>query len=63
MNVGQLISLLQDLDPEADVTLGIDNEYGETDLVNLTIDDVVLANSYVAFQVPNQNNNEESDDE
>lgn len=63
MNVGQLISLLQDLDPEADVTLGIDNEHGETDLVNLTIDDVVLATSYVAFQVPNQNNNEESDDE
>lgn len=55
MNVGQLISILQDLDPEADVTLGIDDLRGETRLFNLTLDDVVLANSYVAFQVPSAN--------
>lgn len=52
MNVGQLISILQEMDADADVTLGIDNIRGETDLVNLTIDDVVIANTYVAFQVP-----------
>lgn len=52
MNVGQLIQLLSDMDPEADVALGIDQPDGETDLHLLTIDDVVLANSYVAFQTP-----------
>ena len=53
MNVKQLIDLLSDMDPEADITLGIDNLRGETDLHLLTLDDVVLGNTYVAFQVPN----------
>lgn len=52
MNVKQLIDLLSDMDPEADVALGIDNMRGETDLHLLTVDDVVLANTYVAFQTP-----------
>lgn len=52
MNVAELIDLLSDMDPEADVTLGIDNLRGETDLHLLTLDDVVLGNTYVAFQVP-----------
>lgn len=58
MNVKQLIDLLSDMDPEADVTLGIDSDWGETELVNLTIDDLVLANSYIAFQVPNNRRND-----
>jgi hypothetical protein len=58
MNVSELIEILKTLDGDADVTLGIDRETEdgdfETDLVPLTIDDVALGNSYVAFQVPSE---------
>ena len=64
MTVSQLISILQDLDPSTEVCLGVDqqDEDGdwETNLVPLTIDDVATATSYVAFQVPSE---QESDDE
>lgn len=58
MNVGQLIELLSDMDPEADVCLGIDRDWGETELHPLSIDDVALANSYIAFQTPNNRRND-----
>ena len=58
MNVAKLIAILQTMDPDADVTLGIDRETEdgdwETDLVLLSIDDVVTAETYVAFQVPSE---------
>lgn len=58
MNVAKLIAILQTMDPDADVTLGIDRETEdgdwETDLVLLSIDDVVTAETYIAFQVPSE---------
>lgn len=58
MNVAKLIAILQTMDPDADVTLGIDRETEdgdwETDLVLLSLDDVVMAETYVAFQVPSE---------
>ncbi|NBW41876.1 hypothetical protein EBR25_12880 [bacterium] len=58
MNVERLINLLSDMDPDAEVCLGIDSDWGETELHILTIDDLVLANTYIAFQVPNNRRND-----
>ena len=55
MNVTQLINILKEMSPDADVGLFIDiREDGvvTTELLQLTVDDVVIGQSYVGFQVP-----------
>jgi len=54
MNVTQLIKILQEMDGDADVALFIDRlEDGEvtSELVQLELDDVVIGESYIGFQV------------
>ena len=68
MLVKDLIALLQEQDPEADFVLFRDlnpsgdlpfrDENGdeteiETQEIQLTIDDIVLGNTYVGIQIPN----------
>ena len=55
MNVSELIDILREMDGEADVGLFIDiREDGvvTTELLQVTVDDVVIGQSYVGFQVP-----------
>ena len=55
MNVAQLINILSEMDGDADVGLFIDiREDGvvTTELLQVTLDDVVIGQSYVGFQVP-----------
>jgi hypothetical protein len=55
MNVSELISILSGMDDDADVVLFIDqlgDTDGTTELVQLELDDVVIGESYVGFQVP-----------
>jgi hypothetical protein len=55
MNVKQLINILSEMSPDADVGLFIDiREDGvvTTELFELSLDDVVIGASYVGFQVP-----------
>lgn len=57
MNVKQLITILSEMDGEADVCLAVDvfderaHEW-ETELTPLHLDDLVLGSTYAAFQVP-----------
>ena len=65
MNVSELIAILQTMDPDADVCLGIDRQEDddwETDLVTLTIDDVATGSSYIAFQVPSERGFDDEDE-
>lgn len=62
MQVKELIALLADMDPEADVLFFRDIEpiweenvdQYETQEVELTADDIVLGQTYVGFQIPNE---------
>lgn len=71
MQVKELIALLADMDPEADVVFFRDVEPafeendGEVQEIELTADDVVLGASYVGFQIPNEGyeSRDEDDDE
>ena len=57
MNVAQLINILREMDGEADIALFVDQlEDGEvtSELVQLELDDVVIGQSYVGFQVPTE---------
>ena len=57
MNVAQLINILREMDGEADIALFVDRLNGdewESVLVVMNADDLVIANSYVAFQVPSE---------
>jgi len=61
MNVQQLINILQKMDGDADVALFIDRlEDGEvtSELVQLELDDVVIGESYIGFQVTGGLDNE-----
>lgn len=54
MNVQQLINILSEMDGDADVALFVDRlEDGEitSELVQITLDDLVIGQSYVGFQV------------
>jgi len=54
MNVSQLINILNEMSPDADVGLFIDiREDGvvTTELYQLSLDDVVIGTSYIGFQV------------
>ena len=55
MNVAQLINILREMSPDADVGLFIDmREDGvvTTELFQLELDEVVIGESYIGFQVP-----------
>ena len=55
MNVSELISILSGMDDDADVVLFIDqlgDTDGTTELVQLELDDVVIGETYLGFQVP-----------
>lgn len=54
MNVSQLINILSEMDGEADIALFVDRlEDNEvtSELVQLELDDVVIGESYIGFQV------------
>jgi len=54
MNVAQLINILREMSPDADVGLFIDmREDGvvTTELFQLELDEVVIGESYIGFQV------------
>ena len=55
MNVSELIEILSEMSPDADVGLFIDmREDGvvTTELFQLELDEVVIGESYIGFQVP-----------
>lgn len=55
MNVSELIDILSQMSPDADVVLFVDKvEYGVigSELVELELDEVVIGESYIGFQVP-----------
>lgn len=55
MNVSELINILSEMSPDADVVLFVDKvEYGVigSELVELELDDVVIGETYVGLQVP-----------
>ena len=55
MNVSELIEILSEMSPDADVVLFVDKvEYGVigSELVELELDDVVIGETYVGLQVP-----------
>ena len=57
MNVSKLIEILREMDGDADVGLFIDiREDGvvTTELFQVTVDDVVIGESYIGFQVPTE---------
>jgi hypothetical protein len=57
MNVSELIEILKTLDGDADVGIFVDRLNGdewESELVVMNADDLVIANSYAAFQVPSE---------
>ena len=65
MNVTQLINILKELDGDAEICLAVDkfnerDQDWETELIQLSVDDLVLGISYAAFQVPSER---EFDDE
>ena len=65
MNVSELINILKELDSDADICLAVDrfnerDQDWETELIQLSVDDLVLGISYAAFQVPSER---EFDDE
>lgn len=59
MSVKQLINLLKEMDPNADVCLAIDKfdkkqQEWESELISLNVEDLLLGNTYAAFQVPKE---------